>query len=811
MRLLELTVQNFRGFGPKTPPIDLSGDLILLYGPNGHGKTSLAEAIEWLFYGTTKRRQRGEVFSRAEYSGTFANAHGQQPTRVDLKVHLDGRDVLLARELGDRETSSTFVDGVRADFSSIGILPVEAHYPVVAQHGLQTFVHSKPKDRRDAICAALGLEELTALKAHLESAKASFQRSPPLSIVSARQRLRELGGELGSIAELKKVADAWMLATPSVDPSADIEALIEAAATLSGEKVSTADEAVVALDRARKMAGKSVFDIDPIAPYTDHAELRQAAKDKLREMISAASAVDDKIATLSAVEAASYSAALFSFWKQGLELAPEGNECPMCDAPTLSTQRRNTLIERLADAHVILEAHDAVSTQVETWDSFVAPVGKAVTALGLRGLDDAERASLQQLLDQHQKLPAFLDAHDKFIATRRSLGQALREFVELGRVTKVRSGKAESLPDLVVERQAARDAVVKAEEEFFCDLDVYHDAWLNIEPAVSAGITENMMVAQVDVVRSALSALSLIKLLGRYDTVLDETQSLIRLVESAVQTKQEALLKSRGQEVKDFYALLNPSAAVGFEGMEPATGSMKLHATSFGKRMPAAANLSECQLNCLGLAVWLMRATTPTSPFGFVLLDDPVQAMDDDHAEAFVAEVVPYLLDKSGKQVIVLSHVRTAIDKLRQLNLNRDTRHYHYENFEVGGPVIVKQLRLQQALADIKGATSGNERNREYAVDRLRVLVEEFVRELYLRKTGSPPPSSYDTASSGPLAELFRVIPDTLPAEHAGMKDTIKFCDPAHHTQVGYSPPLKSNIVPHINRVEGLMKKYGLV
>jgi hypothetical protein len=43
------------------------------------------------------------------------------------------------------------------------------------------------------------------------------------------------------------------------------------------------------------------------------------------------------------------------------------------------------------------------------------------------------------------------------------------------------------------------------------------------------------------------------------------------------------------------------------------------------------------------------------------------------------------------------------------------------------------------------------------------------------------------------------------------MKDTIRFCDPAHHTQAGYSAPLKSNIQPHIDRVEGLMKKYGLI
>jgi hypothetical protein len=109
--------------------------------------------------------------------------------------------------------------------------------------------------------------------------------------------------------------------------------------------------------------------------------------------------------------------------------------------------------------------------------------------------------------------------------------------------------------------------------------------------------------------------------------------------------------------VKDLYDRLNRGANVAFDQMEPGTDSMKLHATSFGTRMSAAANLSECQLNCLGLAMWLMRATTPSSPFGFVLLDDPVQSMDDDHTEAFITDIVPLLLDQHGKQVIVLSHV----------------------------------------------------------------------------------------------------------------------------------------------------------
>src|ERR1700744_76463 len=99
IRLLELTIQNFRGFGPTHVPIRLDADLTLLFGPNGHGKTSFAEAVEWLFYDATKRRQRGENYSRSEYVGCYSNVHGRVPTQVDALIDLDGREVRITRRL----------------------------------------------------------------------------------------------------------------------------------------------------------------------------------------------------------------------------------------------------------------------------------------------------------------------------------------------------------------------------------------------------------------------------------------------------------------------------------------------------------------------------------------------------------------------------------------------------------------------------------------------------------------------------------------------------------------------------------------
>jgi hypothetical protein len=225
----------------------------------------------------------------------------------------------------------------------------------------------------------------------------------------------------------------------------------------------------------------------------------------------------------------------------------------------------------------------------------------------------------------------------------------------------------------------------------------------------------------------------------------------------------------------------------------------------------SASGKSECQLNCLGLSFWLVRATTAGSPFGFIVLDDPVQSMDDDHCEAFLGTVVPSLCDDHKKQVIVLSHERKLIDRLRDLNKDRDVIVYHYDTYEKTGPSITPQINLAVMLAEVKSLAKGNEANRSSAVDKLRKLGEQFIRDLHLKQTGMPAPPEYDDAKPGELLELFRSISGTLPDEHARLKDTFDFAAPAHHQPAGYVGPVMTNIMPHIDRLRSLMKKYKLL
>jgi DNA repair exonuclease SbcCD ATPase subunit len=70
MKLINLTISGFRGFnGEQT--LDFEGDLIIYAGPNGAGKTSMGESLEWLLYGKTLKRTKGDEISKREYAESY--------------------------------------------------------------------------------------------------------------------------------------------------------------------------------------------------------------------------------------------------------------------------------------------------------------------------------------------------------------------------------------------------------------------------------------------------------------------------------------------------------------------------------------------------------------------------------------------------------------------------------------------------------------------------------------------------------------------------------------------------------------------
>ncbi|HZU75681.1 MAG TPA: AAA family ATPase [Dehalococcoidia bacterium] len=97
---------------------------------------------------------------------------------------------------------------------------------------------------------------------------------------------------------------------------------------------------------------------------------------------------------------------------------------------------------------------------------------------------------------------------------------------------------------------------------------------------------------------------------------------------------------------------------------------LKLDVTIDGEEGSALGVMSQGELNCLALSLFLPRASMPESPFHFVVIDDPVQAMDPAKVEGLARVLERAARDR---QVIVLTHDDRLADAVRHLDIAATT------------------------------------------------------------------------------------------------------------------------------------------
>lgn len=93
---------------------------------------------------------------------------------------------------------------------------------------------------------------------------------------------------------------------------------------------------------------------------------------------------------------------------------------------------------------------------------------------------------------------------------------------------------------------------------------------------------------------------------------------------------------------------------------------VELYADVDGAEAQALGVMSQGELHSLALALFLPRATMPGSPFRFVVLDDPIQAMDPAKVDSFVRILADLAKDR---QVVVFSHDDRLAQAVRQLGV----------------------------------------------------------------------------------------------------------------------------------------------
>ena len=103
-----------------------------------------------------------------------------------------------------------------------------------------------------------------------------------------------------------------------------------------------------------------------------------------------------------------------------------------------------------------------------------------------------------------------------------------------------------------------------------------------------------------------------------------------------------------------------------------------------GEDGSALGVMSQGELNCLALSLFLPRASMPESPFRFVVIDDPVQAMDP----AKVAGLATVLARAAKeRQVIVLTHDTRLADAMGALDI---------------AATVIEVVRREQSVVELR-------------------------------------------------------------------------------------------------------------
>jgi hypothetical protein len=134
------------------------------------------------------------------------------------------------------------------------------------------------------------------------------------------------------------------------------------------------------------------------------------------------------------------------------------------------------------------------------------------------------------------------------------------------------------------------------------------------------------------------------------------SEALKWLQGNARELRNERIAPLAGR-AKQIWATLRQASNVDLDAIrlegQKTTRRVELRADVDGTEGEAFGVMSQGELQALALAIFIPRATSDESPFRFVVLDDPIQAMDPSKIDGFLQVLTALAEDR---QVIVLTH-----------------------------------------------------------------------------------------------------------------------------------------------------------
>lgn len=673
--IVSIDVRGFRAFGTVPAHFELDAPLTVAHAGNSQGKTSLAEAVEFLLSGRSSRRELLGG-AKAEYNDSLRNAHlPDDDDEVFVEAVLrtaDGSLHRVRRNLtgdfgrGAECESRLLVDGSEvSDLSSVGLMladpPVRA--PVLLQHILRHALSTEPKQRVAYFKSLLSLSDLDLLRARVAEARKQLEQEPDGPWL---QRVATLPTELSDARDRLQA----IVRTASSDGGAVVDALStelrEVAGAATGEHYSTLADAKTGLETRAKTKAEALFPTARfVAAPIPSVELEVPDTTAYRDALVS---IEGEVARLLPVFTAVLRVDEFAELTASVD-------CPVCATPeALTPARLDTLRAELAHA----------SNLDQTAATTLASIGRAgetLTALaefvraGMPTADSLSETELTalaaKLQDWHLPPTLVRDAHATaaaLIDSTQALVTAGREVRETLATLRLAVERRELPPDPATAFDSLRTALDAVRRK----RELHAEAVSKLETAIAPVVEERAEIADHRQLLTLLDGVA--GLAGDVIRSSERQRALIRLkaAEKALQDASVELLDARFAEmsdtIKSWWLTIRPDELVDFMGVRTRAGGTRfvnliaaLHAEAGTSPVvrDALGVYSDSQLNALGLSIFLARTELLDS--SVVVLDDPIPGSDPDHRLTFVQNTITKLLNADVQVILTL---RTTADWL---------------------------------------------------------------------------------------------------------------------------------------------------
>ena len=709
IKLKSLQAYYFRGFREELGPVDMGGDLIVIEGRNSSGKTSLAEALEWLFSGSLSRREGRNAGHANELEQCIANVF--RPCHAEtcvgatfVKTSNDGtaEEFTLRRVLQndygltEKETCSSVLFFNERELSPDEERKVLEKYfvgvpPLLMQHTLRDFVQGDPISRRIYFERLLHLDELTEL---IRLAVMTDDRAAEFSSPSIGNYLH-LWNQLGSCARnyLSRKAHTKLSQGVNGDTSEKVSGAlssisrIELPTLLDG--LGKNEEIVASLRTEQLRVRQGSFPIlAKLRPQKQMADNMPEPSPELnvdtigREFLEAWEQYEPTMVAVQAIgdNSLAVSKAFKLLLDSGvIQHGRDSQFCPLCayeNEETLSANRV-TAIEswnpirdtEQAAQNKLKRAMDslvyAVRQVLEEYDQLLpSPPNEIEWDSALHGASDQVRSEVERLrtfLNEQSDLSHHVSLGKEFVSTNTQLPTSIEQCESIiGHFARIVNG----MNDVPTRARVYKSHLTSIETA------VGVEASLDPEYRLRECLIEcfeNVQSISEDLRWEQAKRLAQKELKRVRNTLIDYRQLFLEARRTSFNSGISTVWNSLRKEGYSSFSQLNvpPPKGKGF----PVKIELKasLNDGNETKEVDVLRVFSESQLNALGIAAFVTRAKL----LGHRLLvfDDPVQSMDEEHFKTFARDLIPSFLE-DGFQVILLTHNDTFA---------RDISHYHYD------------------------------------------------------------------------------------------------------------------------------------